>query len=117
MRLAQTSRTLAIISGALALVAAALYVALIAAADDPVENYGIVAAVVAAIAGAGFAALAGGLAASPRTASRLLGLAGAVLVIVGVLAIFSIGLALIVAGGLALAAAAGQLERDRWRYE
>ena len=115
MRLAQTSRTLAIISGALAFVAAALYVALIAAADDPVENYGIVAAVVAAIAG--FAALAGGLAASPRTASRLLGLAGAVLVIVGVLAIFSIGLALIVAGGLALAAAAGQLERDRWRYE
>jgi hypothetical protein len=96
---------LGLASAAVALATDALYLSVIFSEGDR-HNLDRVVVVATAIAAAGAASLAGSLAGGPRERALLLSTAAAILVVWGVIGVFSIGAFLLVAGALAGLAAA-----------
>lgn len=91
-------------AAAIALVTDVLYIAVILSEDnDPIV--GVVLVVAVLIGGAGVACAMGSLSTDPRLRAALLWPAAAVLIVIGLLAILSVGLPLLVAGALASTAA------------
>jgi len=95
-----------LLAATIALVMDVVYViAILSQDDDPVV--GIVVIFIVLIGGAGVAVAIGSLRVSPALRAALLWPAAAVLMAIGLLAIFSVGVPLFVAGVLAAAAALG----------
>ena len=105
-----------LVAGAMALVMDGVYLSLIAAEGD--NDMGAVLPIAALIAVAGLAAVAGSLVSDPSIRAPLLWLSALVLTGIGVLAIFTIGLPLLVAGllaGTAAVRATGAVWGATWR--